>query len=619
MPDIEIEKESKFKKLKAAERDDLAQTIGTWYANFQEKRTSQIDTAEKIKKQIYLNQPERNKEKDDHWKANIKENRLYTTKDSLKATMWKDIWSKEEQMFDVVGKSTQDDQTAKAQKQAIVHALKQMQAGVQFDKATENWFIYGDFIYKTDWKKRTKIVKRPSNMDLSGFVNVELPLYDNANIEAIDPLNFVWDITTLDVDSKESWDKCIKIHKRFESLENIKNNKMYKLTQEQYDDLKYRDETTSPTDKVSDRELAEATTYGDLKEILYLHGDFRFNGVEYKNVIAEVIERKYLIYFEENPIFINPFVWGACEIDPETKRGISPLKCILDLTLGKEELVNKLGDAAELILNPPYIGDENSINEKYRNKNIKLSPGAVLAVNALGGNPLNQFSVNPSGIQEIAGYLDNVISDVSGVNANLMGSINAGDRKATELNLAQSGATSRIALKLDKIYQTNMRVIENIAELLAMFKTDSEMILIKDNGIKQEIEITQAIRQANYTYYYEDRNSLIDRRAKVQEALAMLTQAGQNPELMQRIDWEEALKFGLESIGFENVDKFFKENTPLDNLYMSLKQAPQQMQELFVQQAQPLIQQLQMIMQQQAIQGQQQQGQMPQGQPQGAM
>ena len=522
-------------------------------------------------------------------------------------------------MFDVVGKSTQDDQTAKAQKQAIVHALKQMQAGVQFDKATENWFIYGDFIYKTDWKKRTKIVKRPSNMDLSGFVNVELPLYDNANIEAIDPLNFVWDITTLDVDSKESWDKCIKIHKRFESLENIKNNKMYKLTQEQYDDLKYRDETTSPTDKVSDRELAEATTYGDLKEILYLHGDFRFNGVEYKNVIAEVIERKYLIYFEENPIFINPFVWGACEIDPETKRGISPLKCILDLTLGKEELVNKLGDAAELILNPPYIGDENSINEKYRNKNIKLSPGAVLAVNALGGNPLNQFSVNPSGIQEIAGYLDNVISDVSGVNANLMGSINAGDRKATELNLAQSGATSRIALKLDKIYQTNMRVIENIAELLAMFKTDSEMILIKDNGIKQEIEITQAIRQANYTYYYEDRNSLIDRRAKVQEALAMLTQAGQNPELMQRIDWEEALKFGLESIGFENVDKFFKENTPLDNLYMSLKQAPQQMQELFVQQAQPLIQQLQMIMQQQAIQGQQQQGQMPQGQPQGAM
>ena len=33
MPDIEIEKESKFKKLKAAERDDLEQTIGTWYAN----------------------------------------------------------------------------------------------------------------------------------------------------------------------------------------------------------------------------------------------------------------------------------------------------------------------------------------------------------------------------------------------------------------------------------------------------------------------------------------------------------------------------------------------------------------------------------------------------------
>lgn len=609
MPDIEIEKESKFKKLKPHERDDLAQTIGDWYANFQDKRTSQIDTAEKIKEQIYLNQPNRNANQ--AWKSNIKENRLYTTKDSLKATMWRDIWSKEEQMFDVVGKSTEDDKTAKLQKQAIVHALKEMQAGVQFDKATENWFIFGDFIYKTDWKQRKKLVKRPDV--LKPFKYVELPLYDNANIEAVDPLNFVWDITTLDIDNPESWDKCIKIHKRFESLEAIKNNQLYKLTQEQYDDLKSQDDTTSPTEAQTDKELAQATSYGDLKEVLYLHGDFRYNGVEYKNVIAEVIERKYLIYFEENPIFINPFVWGACEIDPETKRGISPLKCILDLTLGKEELVNKLGDAAELILNPPRIGDENSINEKYRNTNIEMEPGKIIGVQALGGQPLEQFIVNPQGIQEIAGYLDNVISDVSGVNANLMGSINAGDRKATELNLAQSGATSRIALKLDKIYQVNMKVIENVAELLAMFKTNSELIMIKDNGIKQEIEITQAIRQANYTYYYEDRNSLIDRRGKVQEALAMLTQAGQNPELMPRIDWEEALKFGLEAIGFENVDKFFKDNTPLDNLYMQLKQTPPQMQELFVQQAQPIIQQTQMIMQQQQAM-QQQAGQMPQEQ-----
>lgn len=609
MPDIEIEKESKFKKLKPSDREDLAQTIGTWYSNFQDKRTSQIDVAEKIKEQIYLNQPNRNANQ--AWKSNIKENRLYTTKDSLKATMWRDIWSKEEQMFDVVGKSTQDDETAKLQKQAIVHALKEMQAGVQFDKASENWFVYGDFIFKTDWKTRKKIVKRPAIF--TPFVDVELPIYDNANIEAIDPLNFVWDVTTLDIDNPESWDKCIKIYKRFESLDNIKNNAMYKLTQDQYDDLKSQDDTTSPTEAQSDEELALATTYGDLKEILYLHGNFRFNGVEYKNVIAEVIERKYLIYFEENPIFINPFVWGACEIDPETKRGISPLKCILDLTLGKEELVNKLGDSAELLLNPPRIGDENSINEKYRNENIELSPGKIVAVNALGGNPLDTFIVNPQGIQEIAGYLDNVISDVSGVNANLMGSVNSGDRKATELNLAQSGATSRIALKLDKIYQVNMKVIENVAELLAMFKTDSELIMVKDNGIKKEVEITQAIRQANYTYYYEDRNSLIDRRSKVQEALAMLTQAGQNPELMQRIDWEEALKFGLEAIGFENVDKFFKDNTPLDNLFMQLKQTPPQMQELFVQQAQPMIQQAQMIIQQQQAM-QQQTGQIPQEQ-----
>lgn len=602
MADIQVEKDDKFKKLKESDREDLAKKIGDWYSTFQEKRTKQIDVAKTLSDLIYLNQADRNRGEGDEWKANIKENKIYTTADSLKSTMWKEIWSDPSQMFDVIGKTKEEDEMADAQKDAVVHALKEMESGKQFDQITDYWFTFGDLIIQTDWKTRKKIVKRPDILSPSGFRDVELPLYDNANIEAINPMFFVWDTTTYKIGDEDSWAKCIKIKKRFESLETIKSNPQYRLTKEQYDDLKSTNDTTEPTDKQSDKELIDALSYGDLKEILYLHGDFRFNGVDYKNVVAEVIERKYLIFFGENPIFICPFVWGAVDVDPETGRGISPLKCILELAMGKEELINKTADAAELTLNPTYLADENSIPQRFKGKDIKQAPGKMIEFTSLGGKIPTPIVVNANGIQEIAGYLDNVISDVSSVNSNLMGNINTADRKATELNLAQQGATSRIAYKLDKIYQFNLKVIENVAELLAMFKPDSELLLITNNGIKEEIEITSAIRQANYKYYYVDRNALIDSRQKFSEAFAMLKESGANPELAQKIDWVESLKKGLEMVGFDNPEQFFKDDTPIDQMVNQLKQLPEQAQMAVIQQVQPLVQQIMMSMQQQPAQ-----------------
>lgn len=142
-------------------------------------------------------------------------------------------------------------------------------------------------------------------------------------------------------------------------------------------------------------------------------------------------------------------------------------------------------------------------------------------------------------------------------------------------------------------------MIENIAELLAMFKDGSEFILSKEKGQYVEIEITNAIRQGNYQYYYEDRNALIDRRAKFQEAFQMLNASANNPELFNRIDWLEALKTGLEMIGFDNADKFFKEPSQIDNITNIVKQMPPQFQDAIMQNIQPMLEQAQIVMQKQ--------------------
>ena len=576
MPDIQIEKESKFKKLKASEKDELAAQIAKWWADFHDKRNSQITVAQELQQLIYLNQPDRNKT--DAWKSNIKENKIYTTKDSMKSVMWKEIWSNEEQMFDVTGTSKDTEAMAERQKEAIVYALKKMNAGVQFDKGTDYWFEYGEYVYKTDWKKRSKKVKRFDQF--RGMVEVELPLEENANIEAINPMFFNFDATKYKYGNKKSWEACPKIFKRFASIEEIKSNPLYTLTKEQLAELEQED-NTKVVDVESDNNLATKTQYGDEYEVLYLHGDIKFNGVVYKNIVAEVFAGKYLIYFEENPVYICPFVWDAIDIDPETGRGISPLKPILEMCKSKEDLINKVSDIATLNANPPVWGNDTFLKEKYKNKAIKYEPGKYFDYeNSYNGQLPQPMKFDPSGIGDIVSLLANDISDASSINANVMGNIEQGRRTATEMQLARNGSDSRIAMKLDKIYQINLKVIENVAELLAMFKDGSEILFIDDKGKRVEVEINNAIRQAQYLYIYEDRNSLMDRRAKFQEAFSMLNAAGNNPELAAAIDWKEALKTGLEMTGFDNPDKFFKSeaDNQIDQAASFVKQMPEDLQ-----------------------------------------
>lgn len=598
MPDIQVEKESKFKNLKKTERDELASTIVQWWNDFHNKRNTQISTAQKLQQLMYLNQPNRNKKQ--HWKSNIKENKIYTTWDSMKSSMWKEIWSNEEQMFDVVGTSKETEDVAEKQKEAIVYALKAMEAGIQFDLATEYWGQYGEFIYKTDWKKRVKKVKRFDQY--KGFVEVELPLEENANIEAINPMFFNFDVTKYKYGDADSWNRCPKIYKRFASVQEIKANPLYTLTKEQEIELD-SDNITTTTNIENDDNLATMNKYGDQYEVLYLQGDIKYNGVLYKNIVAEVFAGRYLIYFEENPVYICPFVWDALQIDPETGRGISPLKAILELCLGKEDLINMASDIAKLNANPPVWGSDSFLKEQYKDKEIPYKPGQYLDYeNSYNGGFPQPVQFNSNGIGDIISIVANDISDASSINANVMGNIEQGRRTATEMQLARNGSDARIAMKLDKIYQTNLKVIENIAELLAMFKNGSEILFIDNKGQRTEVEITNAIRQAQYQYVYEDRNALIDRRAKIQEAFSMLNAAANNPELMQAIDWKEALKTGLESVGFDNADKFFKELSPIDEAAEMIKQMPQELQQAIIQNVQPLLQQAQMIMQQQGEQ-----------------
>lgn len=614
------------KELNDEQKKQLAAKIAANYDDWDDDRNEQIDTAREIMREVYLKQPHK-KDKNPKlaWKSDVKLNQLYNIKRARKSVMYREMWSNASQMFDVRGTNEQTEKTAKMQKAAIVDSLEKMGIGKQYDNAIDNWFDIGEMIFKTDWIQKRKVVKRQRKD--KGFVllnlikramgageeaveltDIEIPYYENARVESISPLMFVFDAAKYKIKDKDSWDSIIKIYKRFDSIDNIKNNKLYNLTDEQYQELKNsgQDKTEDTKELVDIRDQDE---YAGEYAVLFAHGDFKLNGKIYKNYIAEVLAGKYLIRFEENPMYINPFVICATDIDPKTKRGISPLKAVIDMTAEAERLTNVASDVQKLTANPPAFANEDLFDEDNTEKDgtIIYQPGKIIKYkSSYEGNLPNVINVSANGIDTLLGLFDQKISDLSSVSSVMYGNIEKQKRTATELSLADKGSSAQAAKDMDTINQDfTIPMIENVAELLAMFKDGIEYVYAQEKGKNFEFKITNEIRQAQYNYIFEDRNAIAERRSKYQELYSLAQGAGSNPELFKMINWREILVTAFEMIGFDNVEKFFVPQSPATELSNLLNQIPENVQQQIVPQIMQYLQNMQ-----QQMQAQQQQQEM---------
>ena len=86
------------------------------------------------------------------------------------------------------------------------------------------------------------------------------------------------------------------------------------------------------------------------------------------------------------------------------------------------------------------------------------------------------------------------------------------------------------------------------------------------------------------------------------ELLELLTRAAQDPELRDQLDLKEGFVDVAETIGYDNTDKYFKEQTPAQQFADQLKQLPPEIQQQII----PMFaQQLQQMQQQQQMQARQ--------------
>ena len=622
--EIKTEIVNDLKELDDKQKEKFAQKIADNFSKWDDDRNSQITTAKDIMEEVYLKQPSYKRDKND-WKSNVHLNKLYNIKKAIKSMLWREVYPNANQMFDVRGTNEETESNAKTQKAAIVDSFNKMNISKQYDLAVDSLLDIGEMVAKVDWVSKKKIVKRQkrdvglilqsivSKVTGAGYEqiplrDVEIPIYENARVETINPFMFVFDHSKFKLYDEESWDSCMKIYKRFDTIENIKANKVYDIKQEWIDDLNQdKDGQTVENKETSD--LRDELQHGDSFSVMFAHGDFKIDGKIYKNYIAEVLAGKYLIRFEKNPMHINPFVFCALEYDPLTKRGISLLKSVIDMCKEEEVLTNKAFDAQKLTINPVLLAPSGLFDDENTDADgrIVYEPGKVIEFeDDLSGKQPVPVQINTTGIYDLLGLLDRQISDTSSVSDVMLGNIESQKRTATELSLADKGSSSQVGKILDVFYQDfTIPIVQKVAELLAMFKYGSEFVFLQEKGKNTEYEVTNAIRQAQYNYVYEDRNGLHDKKAKAMELLELFTRAASDPELRAQLDLKEALIDVAETIGYDNTDKYFKDETPAQQFADQLKQIPQEMQGQVIQELQGQLQQ--MI---QRYQMQQQQAQM---------
>ena len=568
-----IEQDQEVKTLSKDNESALIKKIVDNYSKYDETRKSNLDKSNEVIDEVFFKNNFKNiSDKSERWKSKIKMCKCYMFYQTLKAFIWRNVYANVNSMFDVSGENHDSDNNSNKQKAVLVDMLEKMDYQKTCDKVIDNALLYGELISFTAWKKKYQEYRRPIDFFKTLFSKdfTKLPMimkaaedgknywvdtkkiYDNPYIYPISPTDLVFDVSQSD-----NWDNCPKIYRSFKTPEDIIGNKLYKIsksTAQAIQQLVSRaDETDIRSQKKDD--LKDKTVNGATIEVLEHWGDLKLpSGEVLKNWHAVVVGRKYLVQFGKNEALINPFTYGAFVVDPETKRGISPLYCVIELAKTQEGFLNRTVDMQSLSENPPLLAPEGF----FEDEEIKLYPGKIIEYgdNLSSANAFKQLAFDNNVFLPDIEFIDTLMCEVSGIYPSMIGIQENSAKTATEINTKTQGQLTRLAMILDVINQDFILPnIRNIAKMAADFKQGEETVYVTGDNSQETIVIDDEVRQADYKYTYSDRNMINDKSVMAD----LVVQTASNFAQILPLDMAEIFIWYFEQKGVENPERFLNQ------------------------------------------------------------
>ena len=571
-----IQKENSIKKLSKGDENSLVKSITENFKIYNEKRSQNLQNSNALIDEIFFKNKfvTNTSDKNTNWKSKIKMCKLFMFYQTLKAFIWRNVYSNVNSMFDVSGENQDSDNFSNKQKAMLVDILEKMNYQKTCDTVIDNALLYGELISFTAWKKCYEEYRRP----IEFFKNIfsddfqKLPrvmeaisqgknywtdskkIYDNPFIYPVNPANLVFDVS-----QKDNWDDCPKIYRSFKCPQDIINNQLYSIDSLTASEIKNLVKTNNePYNKDVKKHLDEVVD-GQTVEILEHWGDLKLpDGTILKNWHAVVVARKYLVRFKKNETIINPFTYGTFIQDPESKRGISPLYSILSIAHAQEDLFNRTLNMQALSENPPLLAPEGFFTQEE----INLYPGKIIEYgdNLSPSAAFKQLTFEHTVFSNDISFLDSLMSEVSGIYPSMIGIDEDSVKTATEITTKTQGQMTRLAMLLDIINQyLIIPNVKNVAKLCADFKSGIETVYINKNNQKELIEIDDSVRQADYKYTYSDRTMINDKSNKAD----LLVQAIDKFSQKITLDLPEIFVWYFEQKGVENPERFLTQNAQI--------------------------------------------------------
>lgn len=556
------------------QKSEIVEKIVADYTRYDEARATNLSQSNSLIDEIFFKKTTINSsDKNEDWKSKVRMCKCFMFYQTLKAFIWRNIYSNINNMFDVSGENHESDNNSNKQKAVLVDILEKMNFQKTCDTVIDNALLYGELISYTAWKKKTEEYRRPieffrnlfsSNIQKLASIMQAIKqgknfwvdsrvVFDNPYIYPVCPEDLVFDSSLID-----DWDSCPKIYRTFKTPDSIINNKFYSIDKETAENISnLLKNNNSNNIQNSRKNLNAEVVNGSTVEVLEHWGDFKLSSGEVlHNWHAVVVARKYLILFKKNIGVINPFTYGAFIVDPITKRGISPIYSVLSLAKTQEEFLNKTINMQYLSENPPLLAPEGFFDDDE----IALYPGKIIEYgdNLTSTEAFKQLSFDTKIFLNDIEFVDSLMCEVSGIFPSMIGTQENISKTATEINTKTQGQLTRLSMMLDIISQYFIvPAIKNVASLAANFKMGREIVFVNKDNMSEEIVIDDSVRQAEYKYTYADRNVLNDKYNNAD----LIVQSVEKFSSLIPLNVQEIFLWYFEQKGVENPERFLSQET----------------------------------------------------------
>ena len=572
-------------------QSEIVEKVVSDYTRYDDARTTNLSQSNSLIDEIFFKKTMTDStDKNENWKSKVRMCKCFMFYQTLKAFIWRNIYSNINNMFDVSGENHESDNNSNKQKAVLVDILEKMDFQKTCDTVIDNALLYGELISYTAWKKKTEEYRRPieffrnlfsSNIQKLASIMQAIKqgknfwvdsrvVFDNPYIYPVCPEDLVFDSSLTD-----DWDSCPKIYRTFKTPDSIINNKFYSIDKETAENIsKLLKNNNSNNISNSRKSLKSEVLNGSTVEVLEHWGDFKLStGEVLHNWHVVVVARKYLILFKKNIGVINPFTYGAFITDPVTKRGISPIYSVLSLAKTQEEFLNKTINMQYLSENPPLLAPEGFFDDDE----IALYPGKIIEYgdNLTSTDAFKQLSFDTKIFLNDIEFVDSLMCEVSGIFPSMIGTQENISKTATEINTKTQGQLTRLSMMLDIISQYFIiPAIKNIASLSANFKMGREIVFVNKDNMSEEIVIDDSVRQSEYKYTYADRNVLNDKYNNAD----MIVQSVEKFSSLIPLNVQEIFLWYFEQKGVENPERFLSQETQVQQ-DVQTQQGTQELQE----------------------------------------